>query len=137
MREGKINNMMMGFGFGAFEVVFLIAFALVLGLIVVTVIRGIGTWNRNNNSPRLVVDAEVVAKREDVSHSSMPVGGDATGAHGFHTTTSTTYYVTFEVKGGDRLEFSVGSTEYGQLAEGDRGELTMQGTRYLGFVRQN
>ena len=27
-------------------------------------------------------------------------------------------------------------TEYGLLAEGDRGKLTFQGTRYLGFERQ-
>ena len=65
----------------------------------------------------------------------MPVAGDATGAHGFHSTSSTTYYVTFEVRGGDRLEFSVDGSEYGQLVEGDRGELTFQGTRYIGFVR--
>lgn len=127
---------MMSFGFGDFEAMFTLAFVFVFGLIVVSVIRGISTWNRNNNSPRLVVAAEVVTKREDVSHSSMPVAGDATGAHGFHTSSSTAYYVTFEVKGGDRLEFNVSGTEYDQLAEGDRGELTMQGTRYLGFVRQ-
>ncbi|MBE7004932.1 MAG: DUF2500 domain-containing protein [Ruminococcaceae bacterium] len=122
-------------GFGIFEVMFTAVFVLVFGMILFTVFHGIGTWNKNNNSPRLVVDAEVVTKREDVSHSSMPVAGDATGAHGFHSTSSTTYYVTFEVRGGDRLEFCVSGSEYGQLAEGDRGELTFQGTRYVGFAR--
>lgn len=127
--------MMMGFGFGTFEILFTAAFVLIFGMIVVTVVRGVGQWHKNNNSPRLTVDAAVVAKREDVSHHDMPVSGDASGAHGFHHTSSTTYYVTFEVKSGDRLEFSVAGSEYGQLVEGDRGELTFQGTRYIGFER--
>jgi len=117
----------MGFGFGfmdtAFPVMFTIVFVLVFGTIVVTLVRGIGEWNKNNHSPRLVVDAEVVTKRADV-------------AHGFHHTSSTTYYVTFEVKGGERLEFAVPGTEYGQLVEGDRGELAFQGTRFLSFERK-
>ena len=49
---------------------------------------------------------------------------------------STTCYVTFEVKGGERLEFAVPGTEYGQIVEGDRGELAFQGTRYLSFERK-
>ena len=130
-------SMEYGFGFfsSAFPILFIVVFLLVLGVIAATVIRSVGEWHKNNNSPRIVVDAEVVTKREDVSHSSMPVAGDATGAHGFHSTSSTTYYVTFEVRGGDRLEFSVDGSDYGQLVEGDRGELTFQGTRYIGFVR--
>ena len=35
------------------------------------------------------------------------------------------------------MELHVSGFEYGQLAEGDRGQLSFQGTRYLGFVRQN
>ena len=50
-----------------------------------------------------------------------------------HTHTSTRYYVTFQVESGDRMEFSVSGPEYGMLAEGDRGKLTFQGTRYLSF----
>lgn len=56
-----------------------------------------------------------------------------TGAHGMHTTSSTSYYVTFQVESGDRIEFCVKGSEYGMLVEGDRGRLTFQGTRYLGF----
>ena len=46
------------------------------------------------------------------------------------------YYVTFQVESGDRMEFEVSGTEYGMLAEGDSGELTFQGTRYLNFRRE-
>ena len=117
----------MALGFGAFEILFSAMFCLVFCLIVVTVIRGIGTWHKNNNSPRLVVDAEVVAKRTDVMHHT-----DANNVPIHHTT----YYATFEVRGGERLEFTVTGIEYGQLVEGDRGELTFQGTRYIAFTRK-
>lgn len=46
------------------------------------------------------------------------------------------YYVTFEVESGDRMELHVPGREYGQLAEGDKGKLSFQGTRYLGFERR-
>ena len=33
------------------------------------------------------------------------------------------------------MELQLSGTEYGLLAEGDQGELSFQGTRYLGFER--
>lgn len=119
----------MGFFFsGGFEIMFMLVFFLMFGMIIFTIIRGIGQWNKNNNSPRLTVQAKVVSKRGDVSHHH-----DA-GTHTSHT--STTYYVTFQVASGDRMELSVSGSEYGMLAEGDFGDLTFQGTRYLGFERR-
>ena len=98
-------------------------------------VKGIGQWNKNNHSPRLTVDARVVAKRMDVTHHHHPNAGDATGAHGYSATSSTSYYATFEVESGDRMELALSGGEYGLLAEGDRGRLSFQGTRYLGFER--
>lgn len=116
-----------------FEIIFFIVFALIIGNFVVIAVKGIGTWNKNNHSPRLTVPANVVAKRTIVSHHSHPNAGNGTG---FHSTTSTSYYVTFQVESGDRMELSVTGTEYGMLAEGDVGRLSFQGTRYLGFERR-
>lgn len=48
---------------------------------------------------------------------------------------STTYYATFQVESGDRLELCVSGGESGLLVEGDRDRLTFQGARYLGFER--
>ena len=45
-------------------------------------------------------------------------------------------FVTFQVKSGDRMELSVTGAEYGLLVEGDLGDLSFQGTRYLGFQRK-
>lgn len=99
--------------------------------------KGIATWFKNNNSPRLTVSARIVAKRQNTTHNNQPNSGDISGAHGFHTISSTSYYVTFQVDSGDRIELSVSGSEYGVLAEGDKGQLTFQGTRYLTFDREN
>lgn len=121
----------MGFFFGGgFEIIFFIMFFLIFGMFIVTVIRGIMQWNKNNHSPKLTVDATVVTKRTNVSRHHHH---DANGAG--HTSTSTTYYVTFQVESGDRMELHVNGNEYGMLVEGDYGKLSFQGTRYLGFER--
>lgn len=121
-----------GFGFGLFQIMFSLVFLLVIGTFIVIAVKGIGEWNKNNHSPRLTVPATVVAKRTNVSHHHHNHGG--TGMH--HTTHSTTYYVTFQVESGDRMELHVAGHEFGMLIEGDRGDLTFQGTRYLGFERK-
>ena len=118
-----------GFGmFNAFGIMFTIVFVLVIGTFIVIAVKGIGQWNKNNHSPRLTVPATVVAKRTNVSHHRH---GGANDHHHHHTSTS--YYVTFQVESGDRMELHVAGTEYGLLIEGDSGNLTFQGTRYLGF----
>lgn len=124
-----------GYGFSVFGIMFSIVFILVIGMFIFTAVKGIGQWNKNNNSPRLTVAASVVAKRTHVSHHRHANAGDMTGAHGYHTSTSTSYYITFQVESGDRMEFSVDGSEYGMLVEGDFGMLSFQGTRYLGFER--
>lgn len=123
------------FGFGLFGVMFAVVFLLVISVFIVVFVKGISQWNKNNHSPRLTVPATVVSKRADISHHHHANAGDATGAHGYHTSTSTSYYVTFQVESGDRMELHMSGSEYGLLIEGDRGNLTFQGTRYLGFER--
>lgn len=122
---------MIGFGgdpgfdvtFSIMRIMVPVMFVLVFGIIIVTMVRGIGEWNKNNQSPKLTVPVTVVAKRSDVHR----------GIETMHTFTS--YYVTFQVESGDRMEFEISDMEYGMLAEGDRGMLTFQGTRYLNFQR--
>ena len=128
-------SMLFGFpGFGAsftiFGIMFTLVFILVFGMFVVIAVRGISQWNKNNHSPKLTIPATIVAKRTNVSHHRH---GGANGHHHHHT--STTYYVTFQVESGDRMELHMTGSEYGLLIEGDKGKLTFQGTRYLGFER--
>lgn len=116
---------------GGFEVIFFTVFVLVLGIFIVIAVKGIGEWHKNNQSPRLTVSASVVAKRVNLSHHA---GTDQPHmSHMSHT--STRYYVTFQVESGDRMELRLSGHEYGMLAEGDQGQLTFQGTRYLHFDR--
>ena len=111
--------MMYGFGFGLFPILFLLMFGLVFGTIVATVIRN-GKQNRkNDNSPRLTSEATVVTKR-------TKVWGD-------HS--HTVYFATFQFESGDRLELEIPHNQFGYLVEGDRGKLSFQGTRFLGFER--
>ena len=119
-----------GLGFNLFGVMFTIMFVLVIGMFLVTAVKGISQWNKNNHSPRLTVPATVVAKRTNVTRHHH---GGANGHHHHHASTS--YYVTFQVESGDRMELHVAGTEYALLIEGDSGNLTFQGTRYLGFER--
>ena len=106
---------------------FYLVFFLILAVFVVTAVRGIAQWSRNNASPLLTVQARVVAKRTWVGHN----GTHNTGYH-----TYTRYYVTFQVESGDRMELAVTFEEYGLLFEGDEGSLSFQGTRYKGFERR-
>ena len=126
---------MMGFGFdmgfGLFGILFSLVFILVIGMFIVTAVKGISQWNKNNHSPRLTVPATVIAKRTNVSHHHHNHGNNV---H-HHSSTSTSYYVTFQVESGDRMELHMAGHEYGLLIEGDSGNLTFQGTRYLGFER--
>lgn len=121
--------------FGLFDVVFNIAFILiffiVIGMFLFTMITNLHTWNKNNHSPELSVPAAVIAKRTDVSSSRS-----LSGTQGYRTRTYTTYYVTFQVESGDRMEFEVDGSDYGLLVQGDIGKLNFQGTRYLGFERR-
>ena len=125
--------MRMGLGMGGFDMMFsivpifiMVIFVAVVGMFVVTAVRGVSTWSKNNASPRLTVSAQVATKRTSVTHhhSQNDMG---------HS--SIWYYATFQVESGDRMEFAVSGPEYGMLAEGDQGRLTFQGTRYLSFER--
>ena len=123
--------------FNIIELLFPVIFILIFIMIIFTLAKGISTWHKNNNSPRLTVSARIVAKRQNTTYHNQPNAGDTSGAHGYHTTSSTTYYVTFQVESGDRIAMSVSGSEYGKLTEGDEGKLTFQGTRYLQFNMEN
>ncbi len=120
----------MGFGmdFELFNILFAIMFVVVAAVIIATAVKSLSQWHTNNNSPRLTVPATVVSKRTNVTHHRN--GNDVGQYH-----TSTAYYATFQVESGDRMELQLAGNEYGLLAEGDKGKLSFQGTRFLGFER--
>ncbi|MCD7927945.1 MAG: DUF2500 domain-containing protein [Oscillospiraceae bacterium] len=121
-----------GTGFGALSA---LIGAAAIAIFAIALVRGIGQWSENNRAPRLSVQAWVRSRREDVTYTRHPVAGDATGAHGYHTTANIRRFVTFQTDSGEQIELSVSGQEYDRLIEGDRGTLTFQGTRYIDFQR--
>ena len=73
---------------GIVLLMFLMVFVLIFGMILVMIVRGIGEWGKNNRSPRLDVSATVVSKRTHTMRNQ-------------NHTSSSSYYVTFQVESGD------------------------------------
>lgn len=120
MKATRVDDFMFGTFPGIFMTIWWILFIGFMIIFIVGLGRNIKQWKKNNDSPRLIVNAKIVGKRNHV-----------------HRSTSTDYYVTFEVESGDRMELEVSGNEYGMLVEGDEGNLSFQGTRYLGFDRNS
>lgn len=109
----------------------ILIFVLVFGIIIFVLIQAVRQWNANNHSPELTVNATVITKRVDVRYHHH----HDSDFHD-HTSSASRYYVTFQIDSGDRIQFMIDRNEYGLLIEGDKGKLTFQGTRYLGFDRE-
>ncbi|MGY5343079.1 DUF2500 domain-containing protein [Paenibacillus glucanolyticus] len=116
--------------FDFFGSVMPVFFIVVIGIILLSAGKGILQWSQNNRQPLLSVDSKIVSKRTEVKHTQQT---DDT----MSSRTRTTYYLTFEVESGDRMEFIVNGEEFGMCAEGDEGLLRFQGTRYYGFARHS
>ena len=105
---------------------------LLIGVIFVVVVVTIGfrllhavmEWSNNNQQPVQALAATVRAKRMDVQGLAGDYGGQ------------TNYFVTFEFPDGTRREVRVSGERYGQMAEGDTGTVTLQGTRFHSFIRR-
>ena len=87
--------------------------------------KNIGQFIENENSPVLTVPATIVDMRRKTHHHHHK--------HGHHHSHS--YHVTFELENGERMELRIKRQEYNELTLGDRGTLTHQGTRFIGFQR--
>ena len=117
----------MGMGFQIVNIMSTLIFLLALGIMIGALVHNISRWSKNEKSPRLTVEANVVAKR--TAHRRTMFNKRYSGRD------YTNYYATFQFESGDRLELELQGREYGMIVEGDKGKLTFQGTRYLGFER--
>lgn len=119
-----------GFGFHVFEGMFTLVFVLVIGLFIYAVVQAIARKQKNDASPRLTVLARVVSRRQEVTHHARNMNDGV-----YHTSSTTRYFVTFQVESGDRMELELDGSDFGMIAEGDEGRLSFQGTRFLDFQR--
>ena len=62
--------------FDIIEMLFPIMFLIIFAMIIVAFVKGISTWHKNNNSPRLTVSATIVGKRQNTTHNNQPNAGD-------------------------------------------------------------
>ena len=87
--------------------------------------RGVTQFIENENSPVLTIPATIVDMRRKTHHHHS-------NGHHHHTHS---YHITFQTQEGELIELRVKWYEYRELAIGDKGMLTHQGTRYQGFAR--
>ena len=111
------------FMFTGMPIIMVVFFIVFTGVIVFSLGKAAREHFRNNAMEEVTVPARIITKRTHVW-----------GGHG-DAGASTSYYVTFEDEQGERIEFSVGSKLYGMYAEGDKGMLAHQGTRFIHFER--
>lgn len=119
--------------FSVFSILFTLVFAAVAVSVIVNAVRSAKRSRADSKAPRLTVRATVVAKDKRVtSHGHNAADANGVGSARIHTY----YSATFQVDSGDRLCFDMSSYDYNLLIEGDIGNLSFQGSRFLGFERQ-
>lgn len=112
-------------GFGDFDsfppLWFKIIFGAVFLLIAGTILYSIISRAKDRSKPVIPVRAKVVEKRTDV--------------HG-HDHSWTTYYATFELENGTRMELELPDNKAGFIIKGDEGILSFQGKLFVSFQVQ-
>lgn len=79
-------------------------------------------------SPIRTTTASVLSKRAAVLQNWRSLSGAP-----LYPPSSMIYYVTFQLKDGNQLEFPVQKADYALLTKGAVGQLTVQGSQYLFF----
>jgi hypothetical protein len=100
----------------------LVSIVLITGVAIGAVLLGTSSGTlitrlANRNAPRLTSPAKVLDERTQVSSNV------------------TSYFATFELPDGARVELKVSGTVAGQIVAGDTGLLTWQGGHFVGFQR--
>lgn len=98
---------------------FVIIMLIITGIIVVMIARGA----KQQAMPTVSVPARIIGRRIEID-----------GGWG-NLPSYTNYYVTFELEDGHRIEFKLGGSTYGLLAEGDVGTLNYKGNHFKSFQR--
>ena len=105
---------------------FIIGLLILLGVASIKVIILVRRWQRNNAQPEICSQVRVAAKLKDPMFASRrnPLAGKV-------------IRILFEfADSGEKREIEVPINESRLIAEGDSGELTLQGTRYIRFKKQ-
>ena len=112
-----------------FDLLFMICWIFIAVCIVFVIATRVQAWSRNNSLP--VNEAAAVVTHRRTQKFINLVNANIYG----HNTTSHSYYITFLTKDGKQIEFKVTNKDYHSTAEGEKGILTFQGTRYISFQK--
>jgi hypothetical protein len=104
-------------------------FAIVIGGITYQQIQKMRVSARNDSLPILTTRATLVSKRKDVI--AQPPGINPKN----QIAPSTTFFASFRLPEGQTVEVQVDNVQFAALTEGEAGQLTYQGTRFLGFAK--
>ena len=115
-------------GFGLVTSVFWIIGGLIAAVILCSAVYALYVWNKNNHAPVKTAEVEVYTKRQDFSRFRHSIG-----TFGHYHSMYVRYFVTFMTANDGPVKLKVKSRDFDLLREGEKGTLTFQGTRYLGF----
>ena len=110
------------------SVLWTIGITVVLGIIIIGIIWSVVVWSHNNSKPQINFEARVVRIRD----------------RDWFVRRGTSYYfntvgkcsITFELlSDSKRIKLKVPLYELEKIEEADTGILTLQGTRYINFIR--
>lgn len=110
---------------------FMILFIVVLGVMIAYILF---RWLKDQLSPKITTMSKIINKEtRKIRHTSKSVAGV-----GRHITYTNEHYVTFQLEQGNTLKLFIRTeAEYERLHEGDKGNLTFKGKRYIKFDKEN
>jgi len=104
--------------------IFIFVTVVIVGIFIFVIGSMVVNYRRYASSPLIARKARVIGKRQCVSG-------------GMNTSTSTHYYVTFELRDGSREELVIDGESYGLLVEGDMGTLHSKSNWFKRFDRES
>ena len=112
-----------------FFIMFLLSSLAIGAGFVFIIIYAVKQKSKDDNAPRVTVEAKVVDKRT-VSHRHHTPNSHLSHRHYYN-------YVNFELQDGQRTELRVDRIDFDSLCVADEGMLTLQGTRFITFERKS
>jgi len=109
-----------------YNTIFSVIFFIVTWTFIIVFIKVVTKWSINNKQPILDVECTVISKKLETKTSINSSKSNKT---------LTNYYITFELKSTKIIELKVNKREYCMIKENDKGRLTFQCTKFLGFQR--
>lgn len=102
-------------------------FVCIIGIISIQGKKKLNEWKENRKCPRLTHDAAIITKRTNIVQYQIK------GKKIWHDVV--TYHMTFQIPNDEQVELCIPYKVYRILFDGDKGNLTFQGTKFFAFER--